>query len=128
MAKAKPTEKVTDALRNGWLAYLGIYGAAFERLQPQLEKLGINTETMFEELVAKGEVVESGAQERMEDARSKAHKLYEQRVSKLRGAMAKTGNDNAEVSELQEEIESLNKQIASLKRKVTSIDKAVKAA
>ncbi len=130
MAKSdeKQTVKVTETLRAGWLAYLGIYGAAFERIQPRFEKLNASTGDIFSELVAKGEALEATAQETIEDVRVRAEETYGTRMTKIRSLFPVAGNDNTDVAELQAEIEALNKQVTSLKRKVTSIDKAVKAA
>ncbi|WP_306249641.1 hypothetical protein [Parvularcula sp. IMCC14364] len=130
MAKAetKQTPKVVEMARNGWLAYIGMYGAAFERLQPRLEKLNLNTGDVWNELVAKGEAMEDAAQERIQEVRERAEDRYGDQIERVRELMPKAGKDSSEVEVLHDEIAELNKQITSLKRKVTSLDKAVKAA
>jgi polyhydroxyalkanoate synthesis regulator phasin len=115
--------KASETLRKGWLAYLGVYGAAFERLQPRLEEANEKTAGLVDMLITKGETVEATAQETIEDIRSRATETYGtgmDRVRKMIPNMPVVGNDNARVAELEEEIAALNKKVTSLTKKVAT--------
>ena len=124
MAKTTETTQVTPAemLRKGWLAYLGLYGAAYERVKPVTEKyVGV-----FEDLIAKGETVETNAQEVAETVRERASGFYGEGISRVRNFVpspAKAGR----VQELEAEIEELNKKVAALTKKPAT-KKTTKAA
>lgn len=114
---AKKTVKIettpAEVLRKGWLAYLGLYGAAYERVKPLTAKAGL----AFEDLVAKGETVETGAQELAGDIRVRAEGVYGDGLARVRNVMPKLGGERARVEELEAEVAALNKKIASLTKK-----------
>ncbi len=118
MAKKTETTETTERmpaeiLRNGWLAYLGLYGAAYERVKPLTEK----TAGIFEDLIAKGEKVEANAQDVAEDVRARTNGVYGDSVARVRkffpSFVAKAGR----VDELEAEVEALNKKVAALTKK-----------
>ena len=121
MAKAQEKQIVNpvEVVRNGWLAYLGLYGAAYERVKPRFENLGDKTADLFGELVEKGETIEASAQGRFSDVRERANGFYGNGFEKVRDFMPKFQGDER-VEELEEEIEALNKQIAMLSKKTTA--------
>ncbi len=51
--------KSTDTARKIWLAGIGAYGRAFSEVQEGLSKAGKSTSKVFDELVQKGEVLET---------------------------------------------------------------------
>lgn len=132
MAKTNETTqlKAAEALRNGWLAYLGLYGAAYERVKPLTEKYA----DVFGDLIAKGETIEAGAQERVETVRTRAQGIYaerlEDRIEKVRGFMPKfpVPARKARIEELEAEIEALNKKVAALTKKPATKKATKKAA
>ena len=113
MAKKTETQATTPAevLRKGWLAYLGIYGAAFERVKPLTGKYA----DVFEGLIEKGEAVEKNAQEVAETVRERATDFYGEGFSRVRNFVPSVARKNR-VEELEAEIEALNKKVASLSK------------
>jgi len=57
--KNKSPNKNTDTARKIWLAGIGAYGRAFSEMQEGLTKAGKSTSKVFDELVQKGEVLET---------------------------------------------------------------------
>ena len=55
----KSPNKNTDTARKIWLAGIGAYGRAFSEVQEGLSKAGKSTSKVFDELVEKGEVLET---------------------------------------------------------------------
>lgn len=133
MTNAKTTEtvktpaKTTEALRKGFRAYVGMYGAAYERALPVFQKAVKN----FDDYALKGEKLETVAGGYAKDARAFATKRYTMRTAQLRSFLPSSANDR--VVELETEIKSLNKKIAKFSKtaatKVTkTVEKTVKAA
>ena len=115
MAKKTETTEKTPAemIRNGWLAYLGLYGAAFERVKPYTEK----TLGLYEDLIAKGEKVEADAQEIAGDMRTRANDFYGQGFGRVRKFLPEFVAKNDRVEELEAEVAALNKKVAALTKK-----------
>ena len=68
MAKTKTAKKVEKEtvksvalLRKGALAYIGLYGAAYERAKFRFEQVRGGADGLFERLVVKGEEIEGKA-------------------------------------------------------------------
>ena len=78
--KAAKTEtsgfKATELLRKGALAYVGLYGAAYDRAQLRISQARQATDGLFDTLVAKGEEIETSAGVVYKDTRSKVCLLY----------------------------------------------------
>ncbi|MFZ5617421.1 MAG: hypothetical protein ACOZAA_08905, partial [Pseudomonadota bacterium] len=55
--------KAAEAIRQGWLAYLGAYGLAYERAKPAIKSLTDKYAELFGDLVEKGEEIEATAKE-----------------------------------------------------------------
>ena len=117
MAKKTETKTTTPAemLRKGWLAYLGLYGAAYERVKPLTGKYT----DVLEDLIAKGETVENNAQEVAETVRERATGFYGERINRVRNFVPSVARKNR-VEELEAEIEALNKKVASLSKKTAT--------
>lgn len=124
MTIATQTAKTREILRKGFLAYIGLYGAAFERLKPRLDEVNEKTTDVFGDLVNKGEELEATAQETIQSVRSRATETYAPRIEKVRNVLPKFGskssNDNTRVAELESEIEALSKKVTSLSKKVSA--------
>jgi polyhydroxyalkanoate synthesis regulator phasin len=118
-AKAKEIRATTptEAVRNGWLAYLGLYGVALERVKPTIAAIGEKYTDVFGDLVAKGETVEATAIERMQDARDRVEGLYEAAIEKARVVVPFARPAAAKVKTLEAEIDALNAKIAELSKK-----------
>lgn len=57
--------QVVRSYRQGYLAWLGAHKAAFELAQDNMNKLINGRDELLEDLVQKGEAVETGARERV---------------------------------------------------------------
>jgi polyhydroxyalkanoate synthesis regulator phasin len=116
MAKKKEVTQLTprEMIRKGWLAYLGVYGAAYERANEILTGKGAD---MFEDFVAKGEKVETQAQDAIADMRERAQDVYGDRLDGFRKIFPSARKGRVE--ELEAEIEALNKKVAALSKKTT---------
>ena len=128
---ARTTTKTTEALRKGFRAYVGMYGAAYERALPVFEK----AVKSYDEYAVKGEKLETVATVYAKDTtasvRTFAQKRYAMRSAQLRSFMPGAAND--QVAELEATITKLNKKIAKFSKitatKVTNtVEKTVKAA
>lgn len=133
MAKAKTTKKTTaktaevSNIRKGALAYVGLYGLAYERAQMRADQLKTASGQLFETLVKKGEVLETKGLELTKDTRAKATDMVETSVETVKNVVPFGGRDNR-VEELEGEVAALNKKIAALSKKATATRKAVKTA
>ncbi len=99
-----------EVLRKGWLAYLGLYGAAYERVKPLTTKAN---ETL-EQLITKGEAVETNAQEVAGDVRERANSFYGKGATRVRKFIPEFVTSAERVDELEAEIAALNKKVAEL--------------
>lgn len=133
MAKAKTTKKTAakkaevSNIRKGALAYIGLYGLAYERAQMRADQLKTASNDLFETLVKKGEVLEGKGLELTKDTRAKATDMVETSVETVKNVVPFGGRDNR-VEELEGEVAALNKKIAALSKKATATRKAVKTA
>ncbi|WP_298912977.1 hypothetical protein [uncultured Algimonas sp.] len=138
MAKAKTPKKTarkttrkttkaseTSTLRKGALAYVGLYGLAYERAQFRADQLKAKSGELFDTLVRKGETLEAQGLELTKDARAKASDLVEDGVETVRNVVPFGGRDNR-VEELEAEVAALNKKIAALSKKASTPRKTVK--
>lgn len=115
--KTRKTAEIRDlsaaeALRQGWLAYLGVYGLAYERAKPAIEKLTKNYAGIFSDLVEKGVEIEATAKEQIVDARERAEGLYGAGIEKVRSVLPIRAA-NGRVKELEAEVASLTKKLAA---------------
>jgi hypothetical protein len=117
MTKRKTVEtkelNAVEALRQGWLAYLGVYGLVYDRAKPAIDKLTKNYAGIFGDLVEKGEEVEATAKEQIVDARDRAKGFYGAGVEKFRAILPIRGAANDRVRELEAEVETLTKKLAA---------------
>lgn len=117
MTKRKTVEtkdlNAVEALRQGWLAYLGLYGVVYDRAKPAIEKLTKNYAGIFGDLVQKGEEVEATAKEQIVDARDRAKGIYGAGFEKFRDILPIRSAANDRVKELEAEVETLTKKLAA---------------
>lgn len=119
MAKAKTTtnetRKATDLLRKGTLAYVGLYGAAFDRAKSRFEQVRGATDGLFDSLVVKGEEIEGKATAFAKGTQVKATDRFSATTSKVRSVLPKASNDRVE--ELEAEVAKLTKKISAMSQK-----------
>lgn len=109
------TPNVVQFARKGALAYVGLYGMAYERAQFRIGQLRSATDGLFDTLVERGEKIEAQAGETLQSARAKVEGTVVQgseRVKSVLPAAAKT-----RVDELEDEIATLNKKIVAMSKK-----------
>jgi len=102
-----------EALRQGWLAYIGAYGLIYDRAKPALKTLADKYAGLFTDLVVKGEEIEATAKEQIEDVRDRAKGLYGAGVEKFRTFIPAATPANDRVKELEAEVEALNRALAA---------------
>lgn len=107
------TLKSVEALRKGFRAYVGVYGAAYDRILPVVASASKN----YTAFAVKGEAMETAATVFAKDARVRAEKSYGGVASKVRAVFPKSANDR--VAELEAEIADLNKKIVRFSKKAT---------
>jgi len=118
----KTTAKTTAMLRKGALAYIGLYGAAYDRAKFRVEQVRGRADGLFETLVVKGEEIEGKATVFAKGAQVKASETFSTTTSKVRGVLPTASNDRVE--ELEAEITKLNKKISAMAKKKASAKKA----
>lgn len=114
----KDTVKTTAILRKGALAYVGLYGAAFERAKFRFDQVRGATDGLFDTLVVKGEEIEGKATVFAKGAQVKATETFSTTTSKVRGVLPTASNDRVE--ELEAEVTKLNKKISAMAKKTTT--------
>ena len=137
MAKTKTTKKVTKkteanvetfdvkaTARKSALAYLGLFGFAFDRAQFRAEQVRKASGEFFDTLVEKGEKLEKQGLELTKDAREKATELVETTTETVKNVVP-FGRETR-VEELEAEVAALNKKIAALSKKASASRKTVK--
>ena len=131
MAKTKTAKKVEKEtvksvalLRKGALAYIGLYGAAYERAKFRFEQVRGGADGLFETLVVKGEEIEGKATVFAKGAQVKATETFTATTSKVRGVLPTASNDRVE--ELEAEITKLNKKISAMAKKKTGAKTKIK--
>ena len=108
--------------RKGALAYVGIYGLAYERAQMRFGQLKNSTDGLFDNLVERGEDLEAKASETIKGTRSAVTERFEEGTEKVKSFLPASANDRVE--ELQTEIEALNKKIVALGKKAKTSAKS----
>jgi len=143
---AKKVTKVTidaaaaeDVARKIWLAGVGAYGRMFAEAQDKVGKAAGTANELFEQLVARGEVLEDAVRERLEasdatkkvagvigklqDYRTEQRAALKARVETIRKAV-----DHANPLALSKQVEELSARLAALEGKAGKALKAAKRA
>jgi len=135
MAKTKTPKKVTAKTKSvaakptailckGALAYIGLYGAAYETAKTRFESVLGSTDGLFDALVEKGESLEEKAIIVAKGAQIKAAETFTTSTDKVRSVLPTASNDR--VVELEAEVNKLNKKIAAMAKKKSAAAKKVK--
>ncbi len=103
--------------RKGALAYVGLYGAAFERAQKRWGQVKTSTDGLFDQLVERGEDLEAKAGVVFKATQEKVSERFEDRAEQLKSVLPASANDRVE--ELEAEIKALNKKIVALGKKAS---------
>ena len=112
-------DDVRGAARKSALAYVGLYGLAYERAQLRLGQLKTRSGDLVETLVKRGEVIEEKGLELTKDARAKAAELRRDTVETVSKVVPLNRADRR-VEELEAEVTALNKKIKALSKKAAT--------
>ena len=104
--------KSDDTARKIWLAGIGAYGRAFSEVQEGLSKATKNSSKVFDDLVQKGEVLETVVTHKSKEAFDKVSDKMgdgfdmDERIEKMRSRLKRGGGDDAEVEDRLDAIEA----------------------
>ena len=102
-----------DFARKIWLAGLGAYGKSYEEVQERVEN--INVSKVFEDLVAKGEKLETEAKDKIKE---KTDFDVKGRVEEVREKLGMNNKSNSEkIDDLTAKIEALAASVEKLATK-----------
>ena len=108
MAKDKKTKPISgDTARKIWLAGIGAYGRAFSEAQEQLAKVSKGSGKLFEELVQKGEVLETVVTHKSKEAYEKVSEGFDidERITKMRARLKRT--DTGDMSDIEDRLDAI---------------------
>jgi len=99
-----------DTARKIWLAGLGAYGKSIDSVQGQYEKINADGNRIFNELVAKGEALETETKEKIKEKTA-----VDQRIADVRQKLGldKSAQEN-KLDELNKKIDDLTEIVAKL--------------
>ncbi|MFC3094958.1 hypothetical protein DRW07_17395 [Alteromonas sediminis] len=100
--------------RKIWLAGLGAYGKSVDEAQGQYEKISTEANKLFDELVAKGENLESEAKGKIKQTTTDV----EARVADVRKKLGlDADNSDQKIEELSAKVDALTEAVAKLAAK-----------
>ena len=109
--------KARKVARTGALAYVGMFGMAFDFASKRVSKLTEGREELMADLVKRGETLEGQALTAANDAKGRVTKLYTEGSEKVRDVVPGLKGDRVE--ELEGEVEKLSKKIKALNAKTS---------
>jgi polyhydroxyalkanoate synthesis regulator phasin len=109
-----------DMARKVWLAGLGAYGKGYEEVKGRFEALSTDSNKLFDELVVKGEKLETEGKGKVKEVTNKvaAKTEIETRIETVRTKLGfnNTDSDN-KIEELSNKIDALTAAVAKLSTK-----------
>jgi len=119
MAKIDSIKEKVDVAeefaRKIWLAGLGAYGKGYDEVQQRFEGLSSDASKVFDELVEKGEKLETDAKSKIKE---KTDFNLNERVSEVREKLGMNStNTDEKIDELAEKIAALTESVAKLAEK-----------
>ena len=116
--KIKETASTAEEMaRKIWLAGIGAYGEGFEEVKGRIESLSTDSSKFFDELVAKGEKLETEGKDKVKQVKSDvvAKADIDGRIETVRSKFGfnKTGNEK-KVEELNAKNDALTAAVAKL--------------
>jgi polyhydroxyalkanoate synthesis regulator phasin len=109
-----------DMARKVWLAGLGAYGKGYEEVKGRFEALSTDSNKLFEELVVKGQKLETEGKGKVEEVKTKvAEKTeIETRIETVRTKLGFNNTDtDQKIEELSAKIDALTTAVAKLAAK-----------
>lgn len=109
-----------DMARKVWLAGLGAYGKGYEEVKGRFESLSTDSNKLFNELVVKGEKLETEGKDKVAEVKTKvADKTeIESRIESVRTKLGLNNTDtDQKIEELSAKIDALTDAVAKLAAK-----------
>jgi polyhydroxyalkanoate synthesis regulator phasin len=109
-----------EMARKVWLAGLGAYGKGYEEVKGRFEALSTDSNKLFDELVVKGEKLESEGKGKVKDVQTKvvAKTEIESRIETVRTKLGLNNTDTeTKIEELNTKIDALTAAVAKLATK-----------
>ncbi len=106
-----------EMARKVWLAGLGAYGKSYEEFKGRFEALSTDSNKLFDQLVIKGEKLESEGKVKVKEVQSKvvAKTEIETRIESVRSKLGFNNTDSdSKIEELNEKIDALTAAVAKL--------------
>jgi polyhydroxyalkanoate synthesis regulator phasin len=115
--KAATAEEIA---RKVWLAGLGAYGKGYEEVLGRFEVLSVNSNKLFDELVVKGEKLETEGKSKVKDVQTKVavKTEIETRIETVRTKLGMNSTDREQkIEDLNTKIDALTAAVAKLTTK-----------
>jgi polyhydroxyalkanoate synthesis regulator phasin len=116
--KIKETASTAEEMaRKIWLAGLGAYGKGYEEVKGRIEALSTDSNKLFDELVVKGQKLETEGKGKVEEVKNEvvAKTEIESRIETVRAKLGLNSTDNDQkIEELSTKIDALTAAVAKL--------------
>jgi len=104
-----------------WLAGLGAYGKGYDEAKDRIEELNTDASKLFDDLVSKGEKIESEAKTKLKEKTTeltdKADSNIKERVAQVRESLGMNSADNNDkIDELSAKIDALTDIVEKLSK------------
>ncbi|MFT6806489.1 MAG: polyhydroxyalkanoate synthesis regulator phasin [Glaciecola sp.] len=109
-----------DMARKVWLAGIGAYGKGYEEVKGRFEALSTDSNKLFDELVIKGEKLETEGKDKVKEVKTKvaAQTEIETRIETVRNKLGLNNTDSdKKIEELSDKIDALTAAVAKLASK-----------
>ncbi|AGH43352.1 phasin-related domain-containing protein [Paraglaciecola psychrophila] len=109
-----------DMARKVWLAGIGAYGKGYEEVKGRFEALSTDSNKLFDELVVKGEKLETEGKDKVKEVQTKvaAQTEIETRIETVRNKLGLNNTDSdKKIEELSDKIDALTAAVAKLAAK-----------
>jgi polyhydroxyalkanoate synthesis regulator phasin len=106
-----------EMARKVWLAGLGAYGKGYEEVKGRFEAISTDSNKLFDELVVKGEKLETEGKGKIEEVKTKvaAKTEVEARIETVRTKLGLNSTDaDIKIEELSAKIDALTAAVAKL--------------
>lgn len=104
-------EKIETLAKKIWLAGLGAYGQSLDNVQTGYDKLSEESLKVFEELVQKGEALQSEATNEVKDKVKEGKSRIEARAEELKSKLSLTSGFNSKLDNLSKKIDQLTSKL-----------------
>ncbi|GAA5315803.1 MAG: hypothetical protein AseanaTS_10080 [Candidatus Pelagadaptatus aseana] len=110
--KVKAVEIKESLAKKIWLAGLGAYGRSLDGVQNRYEKLSEESQKLFDELVSKGEELQSDTTDLVKDKVKEGNSRLEARIEELRERLSLTTSIDKRLADVNAKIDRLSKRLS----------------